>query len=84
MCILKNVKLKNWNRLVIGHININSIRNKFESLKILIKGNLDIIVITETKIDETFPSRQFAIEGYALPFRLDRNADDGGGGAHLY
>ena len=44
----------------------------------LIKGNVDIIVITETKIDETFPSLQFSMEGYALPFRLDRCADGGG------
>ena len=39
----------------------------------LIKGNVDIIA-------ETFPSLQFAIEGYALPLRLDRCADGGGGG----
>ena len=44
----------------------------------LIKGNIDIIVITETKIDESFPSLQFAIEGYAPPFRLYRNVNGGG------
>ena len=33
--ILKKIKLSNVNRLVIGHININSLRNKFEPLKIL-------------------------------------------------
>ena len=77
--ILKNIKIKNLNRLVIGHLNINSLRNKFESLKCIMKGNLDILVITESKLDSSFPSQQFAIEGYALPYRIDRDAGCGGG-----
>ena len=77
--ILKNIKINNVNRLVIGHLNINSLRNKFESLKCIMKGNLDILVITESKLDSTFPSQQFAIEGYALPYRIDRDAGCGGG-----
>ena len=28
--ILKNIRLDNLNRVLIGHININSIRNKFD------------------------------------------------------
>ena len=39
----------------------------------IINGNIDIIVITETKLDVRFPSTQFSIEGYAKPSRLDRN-----------
>ena len=38
---LEEIKKSNLNRLVIGHLNINSLRNKFESLKLLIKGNID-------------------------------------------
>ena len=76
--ILKSTKLKNYNRLVVGQININGLKNKFESLQMLIKGNIGNCVITETKIDESFPSLQFAIEGYAPPFRLDRNVNGGG------
>ena len=77
--ILKKIKLSNVNRLVIGHININSLRNKFESLKMLIIGNIDILVITESKLDESFTTQQFAIEGYLLPYRIDRNENAGGG-----
>ena len=76
--VLKDIKIKNINRLVIGQININSLRNKFEALKILITGNLDILVITETKLDESFPSEQFNIEGFSLPIRFDRNINGGG------
>ena len=75
---LKKLKINNLSRLVIGHLNINSLRNKFESLKQLIKGNIDILVITESKLDESFPSQQFDIEGYGIPYRLDKNASSGG------
>ena len=35
-------------------------------------------MIAERKIDSTFPTGQFAIEGFATPFQLDRNANGGG------
>ena len=35
-------------------------------------------MISETKIDKTFPSRQFYIEGFTLPYRLDQNCHGGG------
>ena len=28
---------------------------------------------SETKLDESFPARKFLINGYTLPYRLDRN-----------
>ena len=83
LLILKKLKISNLNRLIIGHLNINSLRYKFESLKLLIKGNLDIIVITESKLDATFTPQQFAIEGYTLPYRYDRDKG-GGGGVMIY
>ena len=45
---LHHLKLKNMNRLVIGHLNINSLRNKFDSLKLLAKNSLDVFIISET------------------------------------
>ena len=47
-----------------------------------IKDNLDILMISETKLDSTFPSNQFTIEGYAAPIRFDRIGR--GGGITLY
>ena len=79
---LKNIRVSNVNRLIIGQLNINSIRNKFEAIKGIIKGNLDILVITESKLDDTFPISQFIIEGYWPPFRADR--DRNGGGIIIY
>ena len=75
---MRNYKIDNVNNLVIGSININSIRNKFDQLKLLVNNNVDILIIEETKIDETFPTGQFIIEGYMPPFRKDRNQHGGG------
>ena len=61
------------NSLMIGHINTNPVQNKFEMFSNSIKGNLDILMIYETKLDAIFPSNQFTIEGYVDPIRLDRN-----------
>ena len=37
--------------IVFSHLNINSIRNKFENLKDVVSNHVDILVIAETKID---------------------------------
>ena len=47
---LKATRIANINRLMIGHIKINSIQNKFEMLSNSIKGNLDILMIFENKV----------------------------------
>ena len=69
--------MKNIDQILLGHVNINSLRNKSEMLADLIKGKLDIMLIPKTKIDYTFPTSQFDIEGYTS-FRLDRTANGGG------
>ena len=76
--ILKNLKLANINKPVIAHMNINSLRNKLHSLKTIIRESIDILLISETKIDESFLTSQFAIDGYSLPFRLNINGNSGG------
>ena len=71
--LLKNLKLKNTNRLIVGQLKINSIVRKLDHLKVLLVNNIDILVLTETKIDSSFPNAQFRIDGFSAPFRLDRN-----------
>ena len=48
------------NTLIISNLNINSISNKFDQLKFLVQGKVDILVIMETKLDSTFPTSQFS------------------------
>ena len=33
----------------------------------------DILIITDTKLDDTFPLSQFHIDGFSTPYRLDSN-----------
>ena len=80
--ILKEIKAKNENRIVVAHLNINFINQKFEALKTLVDNNVDILMISETKIDESFLAKQFQIESFSPPFRVDR--DRFGGGILLY
>ena len=43
---------------------------------------LDILILTETTVDDSFPGKQFHIQGFNIPFRLNRNIY--GGGLLLY
>ena len=70
--------LKNLNKVIVGHLNINSIRNKFDFLADQIQGNFDILMTSETKLDESFPPGQLLLGGYSVPFRSDRDGNDGG------
>ena len=75
---VKNLRLRNVNKVIIGNININSLPNKFEQLKELVMKHIDILVISEAKLDDSFPTSQFLMKGSADPFRLDRNRNRGG------
>ena len=61
MNALHEIRIKNASRLIIGHLNINSLRNKFEMLEEIIKDKIDIFLISETKLDSSFQSKQFVI-----------------------
>ena len=78
----KSLRKDNLNKLIFAHLNINSIRNKFELLSEQIKDNVNILMISETKIDDSFPVGQFLIEGVFTPYRLD--LDSKGEGILLY
>ena len=75
---LRKLRLRNVNKVIIGNININSLPAKFDQVKEVILKNVDILVITETKIDDTFPLGQFYVDGVTMPYRLDRNHNGGG------
>ena len=62
-------------------MNINSLRNKFEFLVDRLNNYIDILLIVETKLDDSFPMNQFRIDGVQL-YRLDRCSH--GGGIFLY
>ena len=44
----------------------------------LIANEIDVLLLSETKLDKTFPLKQFLISGFAKPLRLYRNSRGGG------
>ena len=57
--------------------NINAIKNKFNSLIELVKENVDILLTSEIKIDSSFPTAQFLVNGFTT-YRRHRNRNGTG------
>ena len=78
---LSKQRLKYSESLIIGHLNTNSVRNKFSTLQQTVLNKTDILLLSETKIDDSFPNSQFFAEGFKM-YRKDRTKT--GGGLLLY
>ena len=48
----------------------------------MVSGYFDVIILAEAKLDDSFPKAQFCIDGFSIPYRLDRN--ENGGGLMIY
>ena len=59
-------------------LNIKSIRNRLGDVDNIVDGNVDILYIVETKLDEHFPNNQFVLMGFHLPYRLNITDKKGG------
>ena len=69
---------RSTSEVLLVHLNVNGIQNKFDDLKLLnkeLKGH--VIFLSETKIDCSYSNAQFNLEGYHI-YRKDR-AKGGGG-----
>ena len=51
---LQTIRKDNLNKLIFAYLNINSVRSKFDSLTDIIKDNIGILMISETKVDDSF------------------------------
>ena len=72
-------RLKYVNNPLIGYLNINSLRNKIVDLReIILELSLDYLVLSETKVEESFLIAQFYIKGYEV--RATRDRDEHGSG----
>ena len=60
-----------------NRVSINSIRNKFDLLASNVSGNNDVLILSETKLDESFPTEQFRMKDFAKPFRLNKSCNGG-------
>ena len=74
----------NINNFIIVHYNVNSIlaEGRIDLLSDYCKTlNIDVLIITESKLDQTIPNNLITIPGYQEPVRRDRpiNGRHGGG-----
>jgi hypothetical protein len=75
---LRNIRKDNLGNVIISHVNINSLKHKFDYFhSILSEGILDVLCLTETKLDETYSANLFHCKGFKC-HRKDRNARSGG------
>ena len=58
-----NQLLSDSKNVIIGHLNINSMRHKFSSFKDLVFNEIDIFYYQKWNIDDSFPNSQFCAEG---------------------
>ena len=72
------MRKNNLNLIIFGHLNINSLRNKFDLHIKEIKEYVDVLVISETKLGNAFLEGQFRIPGFTPPFRKNQNQFGGG------
>ena len=75
---LKSLREENPDRPIFAQININSIPNKFQFLASQVINNVDVLLVSETKLDDSFPTAQFLLDGFSKPYRLDRYSNGSG------
>jgi exonuclease III len=75
---LYRVRKQHPNKFISSCLNINSIRYRFCSIKeLLFKNIVDLLIIAETKLDQSFPDAQFKVDNFHI-WRKDRNGNGGG------
>ena len=77
---LKRLRHSDLNNVIFSYLNINSISNWVGDLDKTVDGNIDILCIAETKLDESFPNNQFSYQYnqsiYTGYYRQKRWLDD--------
>ena len=65
--LLLQERQEHSNRILIFHLNINSLQNRSDELKLLNdKNKSQIIFLSETKIAKSYPNSQFNLTGYNM------------------
>ena len=65
---IKKLRIRNPNKIIIRNSNINPLPNKFEQMKDIVMQHIGILVLTETKLDDTFPTAQILVNGFSEPY----------------
>ena len=71
-------RLNEFNGLKIGHLNVCTIIKNLEEIEsILVSSKIDILTISESRLDGTVQDSEISINGYTI-LRKDRNRNGGG------
>ena len=54
-------------KITVVHLNINLIRSKFDALFFFNDTKIEILLISETKLNDSFASAQFRSKGFCTP-----------------
>lgn len=75
---MQNVRIKNVKNVIIGHLNVNSVGSKIQEIKELQRVcEIDVLVLSESKLDESFKQELLDIDGYCC-VRQDKRSNSGG------
>ena len=58
----RKLKLSNPPKIILSHLNVNSLQNKIESIADAIQGTFDILLLSETKLDESSPDKTVLVK----------------------
>lgn len=73
-----NVRENYPNNVIIGHLNINSLKSKHQEVKQLLKEcRFEMMVLSETKLDPSCQYSLYEIENYCM-YRQDKRSNSGG------
>ena len=68
---LREMNIQCLEIIIVGHLNINLTRNKFDALSFVIDTNINILLVSETKLDDSFLSIQFRLKGFCTLCELN-------------
>ena len=63
--------------MVFAHLNINPIEQILIEQVKQVRRNIDVWVVSENKIDDSFLIVNFLIHGFGPSYRLDHDSEDG-------
>ena len=75
---LFHIRKHHSKKIIMAHINLSSFRNKFDMLTTSVTDYVDILMISETKLDDTFQHALYHLKGFSNPYKLYRNSHGGG------
>ena len=77
--VLHHENLKHSKNPIVGYLNIYSLQNKLTDLRVILKYlSLDYFVLSETKLNESFPNAQYTLDSHEIRARRNRNKFGGG------